>query len=72
LCDYDYETISRHREINLFGYKEGHLAMNRDEGSGQLSDAHDRLLDATAIRPIKILHMTTATAYDYNITAKCL
>jgi len=33
--------------------KEGHRAMNRDEGSYQLSHAYDRLLDATADRRIK-------------------
>jgi len=57
------------REINSFGWyidtsrkfinhnqnfnKEGHRAMNRDEGSYQLSQAYDRLLDATADRRIK-------------------
>ena len=33
--------------------KEGHRAMNRDEGSYQLSHAYDRLLDATADRRVK-------------------
>jgi len=33
-------------------HKEGHRAMNRDEGSYQLSHAYDRLLDATADRHI--------------------
>jgi len=33
--------------------KEGHRAMNRDEGSYQLSHAYDRFLDATADRRIK-------------------
>jgi len=33
--------------------KEGHRAMNRDEGSYQLNHAYDRLLDATADRRIK-------------------
>jgi len=33
--------------------KEGHQAMNRDQGSYQLSHACDRLLDATANRRIK-------------------
>jgi len=33
--------------------KEGHRAMNRDEGSYQLSHAYDCLLDATADRRIK-------------------
>ena len=32
---------------------EGHRAMNRDEGSYQLSHAYDRLLDTTADRRIK-------------------
>jgi len=33
--------------------KEGHRAMNRDEGSYQLSHAYNRFLDATADRRIK-------------------
>ena len=33
--------------------KEGHQAMNRDEGSYQLSHAYDRFLGATADRRIK-------------------
>ena len=33
--------------------KEGHRAMNRDEGSYQLRNAFDRFLDATADRRIK-------------------
>ena len=33
--------------------KEGHRAMNRDEGCYQLSHDYDRLLDATADRCIK-------------------
>ena len=33
--------------------KDGHRAMNRDEGSYQLSHAYDRFLDATADRRIK-------------------
>jgi len=33
--------------------KEGHRAMNQDEGSYQLSHAYDRFLDATADRHIK-------------------
>jgi len=33
--------------------KEGHRAMNRDEGSYQLSHAYDRFLDATANCRIK-------------------
>ena len=33
--------------------KEGHRAMNRDEGSYQLSHAYDRLRDVTADRCIK-------------------
>ena len=33
--------------------KEGHRAMNQDEGSYQLSHAYDRFLDATADRRIK-------------------
>jgi len=33
--------------------KEGHRAMNRDEGSYQLSHAYDRFLHATADRRIK-------------------
>jgi len=33
--------------------KEGHRAMNRDEGSYQLSHAYDRFFDATADRRIK-------------------
>jgi len=33
--------------------KEGHQAMNRDEGSYQLSHAYDHLLHATADRRIK-------------------
>jgi len=33
--------------------KEGHQAMNRDEGSYQLSHAYDSFLDATADRRIK-------------------
>jgi len=33
--------------------KEGHRAMNRDEGSYQLSHAYDHFLDATADRHIK-------------------
>jgi len=34
--------------------KEGHRAMNRDDGSYQLSHAYDCFLDATADRRIKI------------------
>jgi len=33
--------------------KEGHRAMNRDDGSYHLSHAYDRFLDATADRRIK-------------------
>jgi len=33
--------------------KEGHRAMNRDEGSYQLSQAYDRFLHATADRRVK-------------------
>jgi len=34
--------------------KEGYRAMNRDEGSYQLSHAYDRFLDATDDRHIKM------------------
>ena len=34
--------------------KEGQQAMNRDEGSYQLSHAYDHFLDTTAVRRVRI------------------
>jgi len=50
--------------------KEGHRAMNRDEGSYQLSHAYDRLLDATTDRRIETQKNWVPTSSDKDLVMK--
>ena len=53
--------------------KEGHRAMNRDEGSYQLSHAYDHFLDATADRRIKTWknRVPVSSYEDFVMRSKC-
>jgi len=50
--------------------KEGHWAMNRDEGNYQLSHAYDHLLDATADRRIKTRPVQASSDKDLVMRSK--
>jgi len=50
--------------------KEGHRAMNQDEGSYQLSHTYDRFLDATADRRIKTRKNWVPASSDKDLVMK--
>ena len=50
--------------------KEGHRAMNRDEGSYQLSLAYDRFLDVTADRRVKIRKNWVPASSDEGLVTR--
>jgi len=52
--------------------KEGHQAMNRDEGSYQLSHAYDSFLDATADRRIKTRKNWVPASFDEDLVMRWL
>jgi len=53
VIDREQDRPTRWIKEAVHSRKEGHRAMNGDEGSYQLSHAYDRLLNATADRRIK-------------------
>jgi len=53
VIDREQNRPTRWMKAAVHIHKEGHRAMNRDEGSYQLSHAYGRFLDATADRRIK-------------------
>ena len=50
--------------------KEGHRSMNGDDGSYQLSHAHDRFLDVTADRYIKIRKSWVPASSDEGLVMR--
>ena len=50
--------------------KEGHWAMNRDEGSYQLSHAYDRFIGATADRRIKTRENWVPASSDQDLVMR--
>jgi len=53
LIHIEQDHSTRWIEVAVHIFKEGHRAMNRDEGSDQLSNAYDCFHDATADHRIK-------------------
>jgi len=70
VIDREQDRPTRWIEEAVHIHKEGHWAVNRDEGSYQLSHAYDRFLDATADRCIKTRKNWVPASYDEDLVMR--